>query len=194
MLPSGSSLTLPALPPQLELKRASAEAVQTDSELAPSPQLGRFLKVFSYSGPAGAVCIKQDVKDGGKIYADRNFVFMDLPQALQGSDWVQTANADKLYSAVDLIDLAVKNESIIYVAHDDRLPRPGWLQQQFKALDAKLAINGQPMKLFERHLQPGENLTLGSNTDDRRLKSCNMYVVFVREAGTKTRQASRSEL
>jgi hypothetical protein len=80
------------------------------------------------------------------------------------------------------------------VAHDDRLPRPGWLQQQFKPLDAQLAINGQPMKLFERHLQPGENLTLGSNTDDRRLKSCNMYIVFVRETGTKTRQVSGSEL
>jgi beta-galactosidase len=193
MLPSGSSLILPTLPPQLELKRAPTEAVQTDSELGPGPQLGRFLKVFSYSGPAGAVCIKQDAKDGGRIYADRNFIFTDLPEPLQGSDWVQTSNADKLYSAADLIDLAVKNESIIYVAHDDRLPRPGWLQQ-FKALDAQLAINGRPMKLFERHLQPGENLTLGSNTDDRRFKSCNMYIVFVREAGTKTRQASRSEL
>jgi beta-galactosidase len=194
ILPSGSTLALPSLPPQVQLKRAPGEALTSENELANAPQLGRFLKVFSYSGPAGAVCVKQDAKNGGKIYMDRNFVFAGLPESLQGSDWVQTANADKLYSAVDLIDLAVKNESLIYVAHDDRLPRPGWLQQQFKPLDAQLAINGQPMKLFERHLQPGENLTLGSNTDDRRLKSCNMYIVFVRETGTKTRQVSGSEL
>jgi beta-galactosidase len=194
LLPSGSSLALPALPLQPELTRASDEAAASESELSTAPQFGRFLKVFSYSGPAGAVCVRQDAKDGGKIYADRNFMFAGLPESLQGSDWVQTANADKLYSAVDLIDLAVKNESVVYVAYDDRLPCPGWLQLQFTALDAQLAINSQPMKLFERHLKPGENLTLGSNTDDRRLKSCNMYVVFVKETGTKTRQPSRSEL
>ena len=194
MLPSGSTLALPPLPPQGQLQRTSAEAVTSESELGHAPLFGRFLKVFSYSGPAGAVCVKQDAKNGGKIYTDRNFVFAGLPESLQGSDWVQTANADKLYSAVDLIDLAVMRESVVYVAHDDRLPRPAWLQHQFKELDSRLAVNGQPMKLFERHLQPGENVTLGSNTDDRRLKSCNMYIVFVREAGTKTRQPSDSEL
>jgi hypothetical protein len=38
------------------------------------------------------------------------------------------------------------------------------------------------MRLFERRVGSGESLTLGSNTEDRRLKSCNMYVVFVKPA------------
>ena len=69
------------------------------------PIAGRFLKAFSYSGPAAAVRVREDAQAGAKIYADRDFVFTDLPAALAGSDWVQTANADKLYSAVDLMEL-----------------------------------------------------------------------------------------
>jgi beta-galactosidase len=187
-LPSGSGVDLPALPPPPALVHRPSEPAPTGLESEAQTQFGRFLKVFSYSGPAGAVSVKEDAHDGGKIYTDRNFVFAGLPEPLQGSDWVQTANADKLYSAEDLIDMVVRSESIIYVAHDDRLPRPGWLQQQFKALDTRVAVNGQTMKLFERRLRPGESLTLGANAEERRLKSCNMYIVFVKGAEAKGQQ------
>jgi beta-galactosidase len=138
------------------------------------------LKAFSYSGPAAAVRVQQGARDGARIYADRDFVFRGLPEALHGCDWIQTANADKLYSAVDLMELAANADSVVYIAHDDRLPRPGWLQRQFKPSNLSLAIGGRPMKLFERAVRGGESLTLGSNAEDRRLKSCNMYVVFVK--------------
>ena len=92
---------------------------------------------------------------------------------------MQAANADKLYSAVDLMDLAVSGDGIVYVAHDERLPRPDWLQQQFKPTEFRLTVNGQTMKVFERRVRSGESVTLGANTADRRLKSSNMYVVFV---------------
>jgi hypothetical protein len=96
---------------------------------------------------------------------------------------VQTANADKLYSAVDLLEFSLNADGVVYVAHDSRLPVPDWLQHQFSATEMSFLINGQPMKIFERHVRSGESLTLGSNTEDRRLKSCNMYVVFVKRDG-----------
>jgi beta-galactosidase len=179
---NGASVRLPALPPPPSLGRPSAEESPRLAEAMGEAQRGRFLKVFSYSGPAGAVTVKQNAEKGEKIYADRDFVFAELPEPLKGSDWIQTANADKLYSAVDLMDLAVHTESVIYIAHDERLPRPDWLQQQFKPLDVRFAVNGQPMKVFERRVSGGESLTLGSNTDGLRLKSCNMYIVFVKAA------------
>ncbi len=95
---------------------------------------------------------------------------------------MQTANADKLYSAVDLLDFSLKVDGVVYVAHDARLPVPDWLQQQFRATEMTLAVNGQPMKVFERHVRSGESLTLGSNTENRQVKSCNMYLVFVKSA------------
>ena len=125
---------------------------------------GRFLAAFSYSGPAAAVRVQRDAKDGEKIYADRDFVFSNLPSPLQGSDWVQTANADKLYSAVDLLDFALSVDGVIYVAYDSRLPRPDWLQRQFNPTELSFPVNGQPMKIFVRHVRSGESVTPVSYT------------------------------
>jgi beta-galactosidase len=180
VLPSGSSLVLPALPNPPALVRPVWRELAVISPVQRNDEFGRFLKAFSYSGPAAAVVMRQNARDGSRIYADRDFVFNGLPGALQGCDWVQTANADRVYSAVDLLDLTAEKESIIYVAHDDRLPRPEWLEQQFQPTSNRLAVNGRSMTIFQRRLRPGESVTLGSNTQNRKLKSGNMYIVFVK--------------
>lgn len=177
-LQNGCALNRPPLPALPALVRPTGEV-----QLAPvipgnKAEAGRYLVSFSYSGPAAAVRVRQAAKDGAKIYADRDFVFAGLPARLQEADWVQTANADKLYSAVDLLDFAVNVEATVYVAHDRRLPEPDWLTHLFKATALTLEINHQSMKIYERHVHSGESLTLGSNTEDRRLTACNMYVVF----------------
>jgi beta-galactosidase len=180
----------PAIPILAKLIKPSLEELQEDIKSQLAPPIGHCLKAFSYSGPTGTVCVQENAREGAKIYADRDFIFSSLPDLLKGSDWIQTANADKLYSAVDLIELAAGEDSVIYVAHDDRLPRPGWLQQLFTPMESSLAVEGKAMKLFERHVHGGESLTLGSNTEDRRLKSCNMYLVFVKPAEPVRRAGS----
>jgi len=81
-------------------------------------------------------------------------------------------------------------DGVVYVAYDDRLPRPDWLQRRFSPTAWSLPVNGQPMKIYECRVRSGESLTLGSNTDNRQLKSCNMYIVFLKRAGSAI-QASR---
>jgi beta-galactosidase len=170
----------PPMPTLAKLTRPSIEEIQEDPKMQLVAPAGRCVKTFSYSGPTGTVSVQPDAHEGAKIYTDRDFIFKTLPDLLKGSDWIQTANADKLYSAVDLIEVAPGEDSVVYIAHDDRLPRPAWLQRLFTPTETSLAIEGKTMKLFERHVHVGESLTLGSNTEDRRLKSCNMYVVFVK--------------
>ena len=170
----------PPLPTLAKLTKPSLEESKDDPALQVVTPAGRCVKTFSYSGPTGTVCVQQDAHEGAKIYTDRDLTFKGLPELLQGSDWIQTANADKLYNAVDLIEVAPGEDSVVYIAHDDRLPRPAWLQRLFTPTDASLEVQGKAMKLFERRVHGGESLTLGSNTEDRRLKSCNMYVVFVK--------------
>ena len=175
-----------SLPPVTRARGDARPPGRGNSQPAP----GRFLRTFSYSGPTGAVCVRQDARDGEKIYADRDYVFTALPAALLGCDWVQAANADKLYSAVDLMELASGVDGIIYVAEDGRLPTPDWLQRQFKPTGLCLSVNGQSMNVFERRVRNGESLTLGSNTEDRRLKASNMYIVFVNGAEGAPRAGS----
>ena len=186
---NGYALQMPPLPPPPVLTKPVFDNSQILIATAEKADTGRFLAAFSYSGPTPSVRVEKDAHDGAKIYADRDFVFSGLPPALQDSDWVQTANADKLYSAVDLLDFSLNVDGLVYVAHDARLPVPDWLQQ-FKSTKMAVSVNGQPMNIFEKHVRSGESLTLGSNTENRQLKSCNMYVVFVKSA-EQPAQASR---
>jgi beta-galactosidase len=180
---NGYALQTPPLPAPPVLSRPVFDNSETSLAAETKADSGRFLAAFSYSGPTSLVHVEKNARDGAKIYADRDFVFSELPPALAGSDWVQTANADKLYSAVDLLDFSLNGDAVVFVAHDARLPEPDWLQQQFHATEMTLAVNGATMKIYERHVRSGESLTLGSNTENRQLKSCNMYLVFVKRAG-----------
>jgi beta-galactosidase len=180
---NGYALQMPPLPAPPILTRTIFNDLASLLPSETKTDTGRFLTAFSYSGPAPAVRVQKDVKSGARVYVDRDFVFNELPQVLQGSDWVQTANADKLYSAVDLLNFSMNSDGAVFVAHDARLPAPDWLQQQFRATEMTLVINSQPMKVFERKVHSGESLTLGSNSENQKLKSCNMYVVFVKREG-----------
>ncbi|HEY4414717.1 MAG TPA: DUF4982 domain-containing protein [Verrucomicrobiae bacterium] len=186
---NGYAYELPPLPRSMISNPLAFGDTRVPAEMKTPNETGRFLSAFSYSGPATKVCVQKGVQDGARIYADRDYTFNDLPAMLQGCDWVQTANADKLYSAVDLLNFVLKTSGDVFVAHDARLPEPEWLQRQFQPVNLSFKVNGQVMNIFTRTVQSGESLTLGSNTEDRSLKSCNMYLVFLRTGPTY--QASR---
>ena len=155
-------------------------------EIDPAPQagaasggIGKYVVSFSYSGPTTIVHVESNAVDGKNVYVDKDFGFAHLPAALIGADWMQAANSDSLYTAVDLVQLAVRAGSVVYVAHDDRLAEPGWLAQQFKPTEMSLTVDGQPMRVFERSMPAEGSLTLGSNSDDPAASEGNAYLVFV---------------
>jgi beta-galactosidase len=142
---------------------------------------GRFITGFSYSGPTAGVRVQQDAQDGKRILADRGTVFASLPMDLKGADYVQGAAADSRYDAVDLMEVAVKGGSTIFVAHDDRLARPEWLTRQFKPASSSVLVDGHSMKLFHHSASSDESLTLGTNTENANAPAdSSMYIVFVK--------------
>jgi beta-galactosidase len=145
----------------------------------PSSQTGRFVTNFNYTGPTQGAAVQRDAQNGKPAYSDADMKFESLPAELEGADWLQLPNADKRYSAEDLIEIAVKNGSRVCVAHDVRLPVPAWLAVAgFKPTEQPLTIGGQAMRMFERRVERDESLTLSTNTEDTK-SACNMYIVFV---------------
>ena len=140
---------------------------------------GKYIKNFSYTGPTKDVHIEGDAKVGKKIYLDRDEKFAELPSALRRADWIQAAHADRLYNAVDLMEIPAPAGSVVYIAHDDRLDRPAWLTKGFQPTDFSLTIDGKPMKVFQHKLDSDESLTLGTNTENEKAEACDMYIVFV---------------
>jgi beta-galactosidase len=175
--------TLPALP-EAKLGAAPARTIvasaSTGTQTAGPAMLGKFIKTLNYTGPnASIVHVEIAARDGKNAYVNIDSPFIALPAALQGADWVQVDNRDALYSAVDLLELAVTGKTVVWIAHDNRLPRPAWLTKQFQATDSTLTVAGQPMTLFRRNVANAESLTLGANTENTSLTEGNLYLVFV---------------
>jgi beta-galactosidase len=142
--------------------------------------LGKFIKTLNYTGPnASIVHVEIAARDGRNAYVNVDSPFTALPAELHGADWVQVDNRDALYSAVDLIELAVTGNTIVWIAHDNRLPRPAWLTKQFEPTTASITIAGQKMDLFRRVISADESLTLGANTENTSITAANLYLVFV---------------
>lgn len=112
-------------------------------------------------------------------YLYRDVAFPWRPAALNGADWVQAANSDARFSAVDLMEIAVVADTVILIAHDDRPPRPAWLTDRFNPTDWQITIGGQTMHLFSHRAERDESLTLGPNASEGTARTGNMYVVFV---------------
>jgi len=183
---NGYSAALPVLPAVVLSKRPDVargvRALQPRTQAPKQALPGRFIREFSYSGPTPGVRVEHDAQDGKTIFSDSEYIFAGLPAVLKGSDYIQAANGDRLYSAVDLMEISVKGGTVVSVAHDDRLERPGWLTRQFKATDLNITIDGHPLKIFQRRVDKDESLTMGSNTESTAVRACNMYVVFVNAA------------
>jgi beta-galactosidase len=193
---AGFTTALPALPSlraQDVIRRPFIDggpAAPKSTNAAGAAMVGHFTKAFSYSGPTQTVHVEQNAQNGRNVYVDRDIIFAGLPAGLVGADWVQAANGDSAYNAVDLMEVAVKAGTVVSVAHDDRLPRPAWLTSQFQPSDMSLTVNGHSMKVFQRRVDRDESLTLGANTENAGTTTCNMYVAFV---DAPVAEQSRSE-
>ena len=142
--------------------------------------LGKFIKTLNYTAPnASIVHVETGARDGKNAYVNIDSPFNALPPALLGADWVQADNRDALYSAVDLMELAVASESVVWIAHDHRLPRPAWLTRQFEPTQLTITVAGQKLDIYRHPAKAGESLTLGANTENTSIAEGNMYLVFV---------------
>jgi beta-galactosidase len=178
VLPAVVPVKLPAVAPSpVAFSSQPARPAAAGAKAAATP--GKFIRSFNYTGPQAAIVhVETGARDGRNIYIDRDYTFAGLPAELTGADWVQVADEDQRYSAVDLIELAVPAGAVVTIAHDERAPLPDWLTRQFQPTAQSLTINGKPMKLFQRRAARDESLTFGSNTDGAPVRA-NMYVVFV---------------
>ena len=180
---AGALPSLPGAKLGATLSRTIVASVATSGQIAGPAMLGKFIKTLNYTGPnASIVHVEIAARDGKNAYVNIDSPFTALPAALQGADWVQVDNRDALYSAVDLMELAVTGPSVVWIAHDNRLPRPAWLTKQFQPTDSMFTVAGQPMTLFRRNVASAASLTLGANTENTSLTEGNLYLVFVSAA------------
>ena len=57
---------------------------------------------------------------GTKYYFDRDYVVLEMPEEMEGIQWIMTGNGDKQSKGKDFLTFKVDVPSIIWVAHDSR--------------------------------------------------------------------------
>ncbi len=178
---TGAQPAMPAvaLPKQSPIRTIVATAA-TSTKAAGPAMAGKYIKTLNYTAPYGStVHVEINARNDRNAYVNIDSPFTALPGELTGADWVQADNRDALYSAVDLMELAVIGHSAVWIAHANRLPRPAWLTRQFEPANMAITVAGQKLDLFRRATASDESLTLGANTEDTSITAGSMYLVFV---------------
>lgn len=120
-------------------------------------------------------------------YIDRTYKFASsIPSSLAGLAYIQTANDDKNASlgSSSFLTFNVSVNAIVYVGHDDRLPRPSWLTSGFQdtGLDLISSDGLTKFSVFKRSVTAG-TVTLGSNLTAA-AADASMYVVLIQPASS----------
>ncbi len=146
------------------------------------PVNGRFfrnLEVSADAYPADWI-IAEDAAVGAPVFGDRDFTFTQLPDVLLGAEQIVTAcNAKNVFA--DYATFTAAADCTLTLAVDQRVEAAGnladWISAGFtKRSETAATSNDVTMLLFERTLQAGEQVTLGTNNMNG---NCINYTVFL---------------
>lgn len=126
--------------------------------------------------------IYRGLRDGARVYIDRNYIYSDIPALLRDKTYIVTANIDKFNSGTTFISFWVNKPVTIYVAHDRRYRvKPPWLRL-FHPTGESITMQGtRPpviFDIFEKSYQAGR-IVLGGNIEEREIRNCAMYSIII---------------
>ncbi len=165
MLPANSSPTLPPRP-EIDGKALADLTIARNQPIpAPGPELGdRLFSTFAYTGN-GAGGLEDKPVDGSLAYSDDALLYLKpLPPSLKGVHLIRTANKDNTYWANDYIVATAARDLDVFVAHDPKVPLPGWLKE-YRPMKEKVKVNERALSLYQITLKKDAVLRIPGNAD-----------------------------
>ena len=111
--------------------------------------------------------VESNLKVGSKIFGDRDFTYVIVPNELSGTEYIRPACNSKTYSG-DLAELTARVPLTVYVMVDTRLSMeqgitPRWLSGWTRTGLTAVSSNTETFEIFSKDMEADETLTLGSN-------------------------------
>ena len=131
---------------------------------------------FSYTGLEKAV-LRTNAYWGKKPYIDQEVNYTRIPRYLVGAEYIRLPSSDKAYWARDQLQFIAGKDMIIWVGHDDTVPRPQFLSD-YKDTGDDVKLGKNILSLFERRVKAGTSIIMAGNSDDDVPKEAKMYVVL----------------
>jgi hypothetical protein len=116
------------------------------------------------------------LEEDAVVYIDRGYTITELPAYLDGATYIKTANNDKMSTPDDFLSFDVNQDVTIYISHDNRIPQPSWLSNEFTDTGDDLVTTDTDFSIFFKDY-PAGNIILGGNEGPSR--NCSMYSVIV---------------
>lgn len=135
---------------------------------------------FSYTGDGKAV-LRTNMHWGKKAYTDLEYNYTHLPRYLNNAEYVRTPNSDNRYWARDQLQFIAGTKMHIYVLHDDTVPRPEFLLQDYKDNGDDVKVGEVIMSVFHRVAEEGESIIMAGNTNGDTPENCRMYTVMAKK-------------
>ena len=131
---------------------------------------------FSYTGLEKAV-LRTHAYWGKKPYIDQEVNYTRIPRYLVGAEYIRLPNSDKAYWARDQLQFIAGKDMIVWVGHDDTVPRPQFLND-YKDTGDDIKLGKNILSLFERRVSAGTGIIMAGNSDDDVPQDAKMYVVL----------------
>jgi len=135
--------------------------------------------VISNLDPSAYNVVYDALAVGQLLYVDRTMTYDSVPAAYQGETFIQTENDDKDGAPNNSITFDINLDCTVYVAMDDRVPRPTWLTSSFTDTGDDLSDNSPDnvtLSLFRKDFPAG---TVNLYENGLNPPSYSMYTVVV---------------
>jgi len=157
-LPERPSIDAEKLAELNELRHAPPAA------MAETPASERLFSMFAYTG-TGAGGMEDPYQHEMLAYSDDARIMIEkVPDYLEDSQVIRTANGDSAYWAADYIVATAGQALDLYVAHDPKVPVPAWLKD-FRKTGDQVTLNRGSLQLYKKRLAKDEDLRIPGNAD-----------------------------
>lgn len=142
---------------------------------------GKYIKSLTVNDTANAAnwAVETEKQIGSAVFGDRAFTFTQIPQLLDGAEWITTACDSKRFADAEA-SFTAGADITVYVALDSRVTDlPAWLGE-WTLTDSTLTDDGNPVvtyQLYKKDYAEGETVTLGILNQS----SCVNYTVAAAE-------------
>jgi hypothetical protein len=134
------------------------------------------------------------LNDGKRVFTDREFAFVDVPDTLINAEFIRVPNNLKSATGSVLYSFKLNCTGKLFIAHDDRIAKPLWLSSGYTLTPYTLDIGGSISSLYFKNVEKDERIELGANqVPGTETGGCNNYVIIfdrASEGDTFTRSES----
>jgi hypothetical protein len=121
--------------------------------------------------------VQANLHTGSVQYGDRTFTVTAVPSALNGAQWVRTANDSKAATNNPLVTFTISAQATVAVAVDTRIGKRSWMDASWTDTGTQLKNNESTPRSFEVFTKtfPAGTVSLGPNGST----GSSMYMVVV---------------